>query len=171
MKRIAMCLLAGSALLSQGAFAQNAYLGAAIGSTSYSEDGFDETDDGFKLNAGIRINENFAIEGNYIDFGRPEGPFYGIDSSVRVDGFGLSALGIMPISDEFELFGKVGLFGWNADIKVGPFSSTDDGTDVIYGFGAAYRLSDQLSLRAEWEFVDLEGGDLDMLSIGAQLDF
>ena len=171
MKKIAIWVLTGSAFISQGVFAQNAYLGAALGVTNYSDDGFDESDDGFKMLAGIRVNENMAIEGNYMDFGRQEGPFHGIKSNIKIDGFGLAAVGILPLSNEFDLFGKVGVFGWNADLTVGSVSTSDDGTDMLFGFGAAYHVSNQFSLRTEWEFIDIDGGDLDMLSIGAQLSF
>ena len=42
----------------------------------------------------------------------------------------------------------------------------DDGTDVVYGLGAAYNITQNLSVRGEWERYDFDGDDVDLLSVG-----
>jgi opacity protein-like surface antigen len=48
----------------------------------------------------------------------------------------------------------------------------DDGTDPAYGLGAAFRLTDAVSLRAEYELFDVgDLDDLNMWSAGVEFNF
>ncbi len=53
-----------------------------------------------------------------------------------------------------------------------PVSSDDDGTDVSYGLGVGYRITNKFGLRIEWEKYEV--GDVDELtfiSLGASFGF
>ena len=85
-------------------------------------------------------------------------------------------VGIAPLANQFELFGKLGLIFWDEDFKVnGTTTYSDDGTDLTFGFGGAFTVNPQFSIRVEWEFYAIEDsvGDLDtdLLSVGLQFNF
>ena len=171
MKKGLRLALLGMGFLSSAVFAQGGYLGAGFGSANYSEDNFEDSDTGLNIFGGMRFNENFALELSYMDFGKQEDSFYGYDASVEVTGLGFSVVGILPIDEKFEIFGKLGLFSWDVDVTLDSYKTSDDGSDAMIGLGAAYHINEQFDIRAEWNVIDVDGADLDMLSVGAQFNF
>src|SRR3982074_1080676 len=129
-----LCLVGLAALNSPVAVAadDNWYLGGSIGQSrsenSHSRIGTqlggsgltvnsisdDSRDVGFKLFGGKKFNKNFAVEGGYFDLGKfgftanttPAGTFGG---TIKLNGFNVDALGILPITDKFSAFGRAGL--------------------------------------------------------------
>ncbi|OYY61841.1 MAG: hypothetical protein B7Y50_02985 [Hydrogenophilales bacterium 28-61-11] len=128
----------------------------------------------------------FAVEGAYTNLGEASansiitvpGPAV---ANVTVEGeaWTVSALGIFPIGDKFSLFGRLGVNFWNADVSAtattsgasAALSGDDDGTDMVYGVGAAYSFTPNLSVRGEWERYDLYDTDVDRLSAGISWNF
>jgi opacity protein-like surface antigen len=115
---------------------------------------------------------NFAIEGGYIDFGEystihkleatEEDPAY------EAKGVSLMAVGIAPVSERVNIFGKLGVLRWEQDIKDPnkPEQGTvhNEGTDLAIGAGAEVKLHENVSLRGEVEhFEDL---DANLFSVG-----
>ena len=139
--------------------------------------GCDEKDSGFKIFGGYRVNPNFAIEGSYFDYGDataratfPGGP---LTLTGEATAFGVAAVGILPVSPQFSLFGKLGIL--MTDVKataVGPAgvgTGSDDETGLHFGIGAMFDFTRNLGLRLEWERNDEV--EIDMLSIGLQVRF
>ena len=147
----------------------------------------DETDTGFKLYAGNRLNGNFALEGGFTDFGKfsatrnVTAPAVGSAmATVKSSGFHFDALGILPLGG-FDLFAKVGLIytttktdlstsGALVSVSANGKSSEFDGK---YGIGAEYRLPNAMGIRAEWERALNVGdpnktgeGNIDLISVG-----
>lgn len=171
--------LATLTALSTPVFAQGFYLGASAGQAQADEVcddiddlGFagscDDDDTGWKLNLGYQFTPYWGVEAFYVDFGEladAEGTVLGAPVTVEadVDGYGAALVGTYPIGD-FSLFGKVGFISWDSDASVtgnaGSVSADDDGTDAMFGLGAGYSLTEQLSLRAEWEYYDEVEADL-----------
>jgi OmpA-OmpF porin, OOP family len=157
------------------------YVGGSFGKTEDKEGcpttSCDLEDDGWKIFAGYRLNRNFALEGAYADWGTftAGGTFLGLPSDVKVDvsTWSAAALGILPLADRFELFGKAGISLTKVDGSgsVGgiPVSDSDDETELLWGFGAIFNVTRNLALRAEWERLDKSEGD--MMSIGIQYRF
>jgi OOP family OmpA-OmpF porin len=131
----------------------------------------DDEDTGFKIFGGYKANEHFAIEALWADLGEVSVSGPGGSLSLSVDGFGAAAVGILPLNEKFGLFGKIGMFMW--DISGGGLASgaSDDGTDIMFGAGVNWNLTQKFGLRAEWERFDVDGDDVDFLSIGAQFNF
>lgn len=93
---------------------------------------------------------------------------------MDTSGINISAVGIIPLSPSFELFGKIGIFGWDANARDttggAPFSGKEDGADVSFGLGASYNLARNVSVRAEWErFRAVD--DIDLVSLGIVFRF
>jgi OOP family OmpA-OmpF porin len=167
--------------------AQGAYIGGSIGQAQVdgfcdSEPGFavtscDDKDTGWKVFLGYRVNRNFAVEGSYMnggEFGGTVSSIFGT-ASVKADAtaWGIAALGIVPVSEQFELFGKLGFVRGesDADVNIGGTIVTvgDSGTELAYGLGAVYNITRNFGIRAEWENID--DADISLLSIGIQYKF
>lgn len=163
------------------------YVGGSVGQTEAGNwcegaPGFaltscDDEDTGFKGFIGYRFNRNFAVEGSYMDAGEFSATVSagGTSASVTADAtaWGIAAVGFLPLSERFELFGKIGFVSGESEatVSVGgsTFSTGDDGTELHYGLGAIYNLTRNWGVRAEWENVD--DADISMLSIGVQYRF
>ena len=159
------------------------YIGGSLGQTELdvsSEDQtfisnnggkIDETDTGFKVFGGYRVNNYVAIEGFYADFGEASIEVNGNKATMGSDSLGISVVGVIPVTERFELFGKVGLHAWDVELEsnVGVFSN-EDGTDTMFGFGAAYTIN-QVSIRAEYEGYTVENEDISMMSVGIAYKF
>lgn len=146
----------------------------------------DDTDTGWKAFAGYRFMKYLAVEGAYTNFGEATAnsivtaPSAGVvNTTLESDAWTLSALGILPLGDRFSLFGRVGVNFWNIDVSAtgtggggtATASDSDDGTDWVYGVGAAYDFTPNLSARGEWERYDFDDSDVDLLSAGISWSF
>ena len=144
---------------------------------------------GYKLQAGYKFNQNFGIEGGYVDLGKSKytatvtgGSFL---ADIKVTGWTLAGIGVLPLGNAFSVFGKLG--GVYADVKVtatarsGTAAASARGSDTSwspnYGAGLMYALSPAATLRLEYErFSNMGGnnsakGDVDLLSLGLQWAF
>jgi len=98
--------------------------------------------------AGVKLNENVAIEGEYVVMGQ-------FQNSPRLDlsGAGISAVAIMPFSnDKYSLFWKVGLMNMASKLTAGPggtltASSSESKTGVSLGFGGQIAFTPNIALR------------------------
>lgn len=167
---------------------------ALLGWTCSASD--DDKDTGFKLFAGYRINENFSLEGMFVDFGEMSAEatiFDGVDSlsesiSAEATGLAVVAVGNFPLSDSASLLAKFGLFRWEVDGEhrvtstVPGFafseSASDSGTDPMFGLGIEFMMGKAWGIRAEWEkFTDVGDAattgqsDVDFLSLSALFSF
>ena len=147
------------------------YFGAAIGSADM--EGVD--DSSFKIFGGSR-QDNVGFEAAYHDLGKQEESGLGLTASIEVTGIELSGAGFMPVSPTFELFGKIGVLLWDADLSLTGYPSVSiDGTDLILGFGAQFTPSNDTSIRLEFQTttLDFEGIDMDtdVISIGVAFNF
>lgn len=157
------------------------FVEAGVGMSSIdlgSEPGWsvDEEDVFFSIGAGYSFNKMFALETGYIDLGEAEATetATGDTAKVTADGFYFGPRLTLEITPQFEAYGRVGVFTWDAEVKGSDgFSASDDGTDVYFGIGAAYKISEQVSLGADWTRYTFEsdGDDVDVDAFGAKLKF
>jgi OOP family OmpA-OmpF porin len=187
---IAAAVLAwgGLAVASQ-ASAQGFYIGGAVGKSDHDDGNaipdlitsgsVDGSDTGFKVFGGYQFNPYFGVELAWVDLGKAgySGTFFGAPvtgGTVKTSGLNLSAVGTLPLGSGFAIFGKAGVFAWEAkanDVTGGvPFSAKDDGGDLSLGIGASYDFTKNFSIRAEWERFKAVG-DIDLLSIGLVYKF
>lgn len=152
---------------------------------SITSSSVDDTDTGWKLYGGYRFRVSTvidtALEYGFVDLG--EAIFDGVSdgtgffwfpgpvrADVEADGLYVAYV-VGKAFGKWSLFGKFGLFKWDAELGIvdsGPaFSDDDDGTDAMYGAGGGYRVSDRVAVRAEWEvFTDVFDEDIRLLSLG-----
>ncbi len=167
MKRIlyvAVALVAAMVFFAPSADA-GIYVGGSIIQTSLDveESNFDEDDTGIKVFGGWTLFKFLGLEAGYYDMGSPE------NNQIKADltAFGLSARGILPVGKPLELFAKVGYMAWDLESNQGD----NDDTDLTYGVGAAWVFGGHISIRAEYEILDVDGADVDLFSLGAAFRF
>ncbi|MCG7588175.1 outer membrane beta-barrel protein [Photobacterium sp. OFAV2-7] len=194
MKKTIISLGIISALFPAFANAGNAYIGASVGQASYDnlatsdiEDSasslgmsiIDDSDTGFKVFGGYRANEHFAVELFYanlgevsVNLGAASSLFGTNELTIEQDTLGASLIGILPVTDNFELFGKVGFHAWDATINLTSDVKVEaaDGTDPMFGAGIAYKYN-RVSIQAEFERYQLDETDIDLMSIGLAYHF
>jgi OOP family OmpA-OmpF porin len=159
-------------------------LGAGFITTSITDD---NRDIGYKIFGGYQFNKNFALEGGYFDLGKfgftsiTAAPSAGtLSGNIKLRGLNLDAVGILPITDKFSAFGRVGLNYAEArddftstgavPVLANPNPSKRD-TNYKFGLGLQYALTDSLALRAEAERYRIDDavgnkGDVDLISVG-----
>jgi OmpA-OmpF porin, OOP family len=139
---------------------------------------------GFKLYGGYQFHRNFALEGGYFDLGKfgytantvPAGT---LDGNIKLKGFNLDAVGILPFNERFSALGRVGLnyakasdsFTGTGAVNVTNPNPSKSGTNYKVGLGLQYAFTDALGLRAEVERYrvnDAVGnkGHVDLFSVG-----
>jgi OOP family OmpA-OmpF porin len=185
--KIGILVAAGIIPLAQHGFADNkdkdavhAYVGANYGGYKSRGDEFDDDNDFIEGDVGVFISQYFGIEGSYADFGEIGGDL----ASADIDGYGVAAIGRLPLSDTFAIYIKGGYFWWSADVEVGPFSKDVDGEDPFYGVGVDFAVSDHFNLSLEYDRfkVDLSDSslpdtiddyktDIDTVKVGAKFLF
>lgn len=166
MKKIIPVLFLSAFLIPTLANAQG-YIGGSIGQSDYEDE---ETDTGFKIYGGYKVNQNFAIEGGYTDLGKISDG----SASFSVDGLEIAAVGMLPVNPQFDVFGKVGLFLANTEASVAGLGSVDDDSnDIFFGLGVAYQVNQQVSIRGTYDFygVDFFGLDIDIDLLAVGVDF
>ena len=156
------------------------YVGAGIGSAGVDEtfDSFDFDDDveAYRFLGGYRFGETFGIEAGYLNFGDFEqrtdlGNTTAI-TRLTADGWTLGGTLDLPVSDFVSLFGRGGVFVWDADVDVnGVRAAVDDDSNPYYGAGAKVSLTSNFSLVGDWTRYELDDVDTDVFSLGFEFRF
>ncbi len=144
----------------------------------------DDRDVGYKLYGGYQFNRNFALEGGYFDLGKfgfaattvPAGTLNG---SIKLRGFNLDAVGILPITEKLSALGRVGVnyaeardqFSGTGAVTVANPNPSKRDTNYKYGLGVQYAFTEALAMRVEAERYRIDDavgnkGDVDLISVG-----
>jgi opacity protein-like surface antigen len=169
---------------------------------------FDDTDFSFAVTVGYRLTRHLAVEGAFTQLGtvkhssRARGTFFGtaeggtLDTSIESEtkGFTLSALGILPLNREWEVYGRAGaLFATNkfsvsivtrGDNFIHPIgerfsdSFSSSTTEYFAGLGISRRVFEIYAFRLEYqrffdagEFDTGGVGDIDAVLLGLSASF
>jgi len=162
----------------EGAFADN---DLQLDQTSQNKDTKATT---WQAILGYRLNPYIAGEITYLDL---SGPTYRLSgdatfpptfiaavpvttkSEWNATGVPLSVLGIWPITDEWEVFGRVGVFIGDVDLQVAANAdngtanarsrASESATEFIGGAGVNYNFMDVWTARAEWQGMPSVGNN------------
>ena len=184
MKKTLFAAVATTLLAASPAFAADDtgfYVGAGVGNFAANSDliyngkDWDGSDFGYKVFGGYQFMKWLAAEAEYVDGGEPDDNFNSpafpddrLKASVGITGFVGSAVGIWPIGESFNLFGKLGFIYWDADgsakirDEVGTIVKTsvgEDGTDFAWGVGGTWNFTETFGVRAEYQGFELSNFD------------
>lgn len=122
---------------------------------------------GIKAYGGWQINPQFALEAGLVGLGRMNTSA----GSVRSRGLFVDAVGTLPIAQQWNLLGRVGLVNAKTSVP----GDSDRGTGIKFGAGAEYQLSKTLAVRGEWERYRLSAfgshPNTDQFSLGVKMGF
>ena len=152
---------------------------------------FDESEFGWSATVGYRVNRYLAAELAYLDFGSIDVaetfdlanslPFpvepgeFTFDFDLRVVGPMISVMGLLPISEKIEVFGRAGVLWATQELPLAPQFSFEE-AEERWGLGLGFQaeLGRGWSARIEYQrFEDIDGtevsGDLrlERLLLGA----
>jgi OOP family OmpA-OmpF porin len=143
----------------------------------------DERDVGYKLFVGKQLSRHFGVEASFFDYGKfdfntttAQGGRLG--GTIGYKGVSLDLLGMMPFTDRFGAYGRVGMaytksahsFVGDGQAPLGKFGGSDKKLTPKVGLGLEYKLSEALALRAEVERTSVTdriraNGKADMYSL------
>ena len=156
-------------------------LGSGFATSSITND---DHDTGYKLFGGYKFNRNFAVEGGYFDLGRfgytattvPAGTLNG---NIKLKGLNLDAVGILPITEKFSAFGRVGVnyaeardsFSGTGAVNVLNANPSKREANLKFGGGLQYDFTQSLGMRLEAERYRIndavgDKSDVDLVSVG-----
>jgi OOP family OmpA-OmpF porin len=172
-------LAATSAMADDPAASTSFYVGGSLGKSNFKsqcDTGVSCSDPSvnFKLLAGYQFSPNFAVEGAYLDFGTIKASVEDFKMKARLHSFTLAGLGIIPLSNEAQLFGKIGMHYSRGKVDIdfpygyGSSSSSGHKTGLLLGAGLKYDFTKDLAGRVEYERLNFGSDTLstDRNSIG-----
>ena len=156
--------------------ANKMYFGGSIGPSdagSYctGATSCEDKDTAWKVFGGYKMTERLSAEAAYVNLGDIHKTTGGTVQNSDVSALTAAAVAAMPINDQFDIFGKVGVMRWSSDNTAGD----ESGFGMTYGVGAKMNISEKTKLRAEWEKLPSietapgEKTDVNMLSVGVEL--
>jgi len=141
----------------------------------------DDSDTSVRGNIGYQFNQNWSGEFGYTSFGTLfEADDNDFNASQKANAWTLSAVGTLPLSDRFGIFGRVGAARYSTDN-----SGTVQGVPVdddhkikpYFGAGVKFDITDHFLIRAEYQLytdisrVDGDKDDVQGLYAGATFRF
>lgn len=142
---------------SMGSYSLNSpgqrYFGFNAGQSDYSVGNgngafaSDNKDTAYNIYGGSYFNNNFGLELGYTDFGRINRGGGDTDAA----GINLSLVGKLPLSNSFNLLGKVGTTYGHTRVSSAPGSGIAQGSES--GFGLSYGIGAEYAFNPNWSAV------------------
>jgi outer membrane immunogenic protein len=132
-----------------------------LGGTWFNTNDEDVDVTGVTGRLGYRFHPNFGVEGE-ASFGidGDTADVLGTPVDVELDNqFGAYAVGFLPISDNFELLGRVGYAQVEAEGSFGGFTAGVNDDGVAAGVGVQYGFSPNFGVRGEYTRLSADDSD------------
>jgi OOP family OmpA-OmpF porin len=143
-------------------------------------------DGGYRLKLGYQYSRYFAVEGQYVDFGRTAGDAFAspgnLASAFRSTGMGVDTVAMLPWRS-FSFYGRLGAYRGESRNAFAQYSTllfgdaTSQRTRWRYGMGVRYDFTKSLGIKAELERYSPLGTPLDpqaetdLISVGLSWRF
>jgi OOP family OmpA-OmpF porin len=163
-KAILLSSLLALASISSTAFAgdEGFYAGGNVGvgkpivNTPNGEDKKSSAVGGIVL--GYKFSKYLAVEGEYTGIGKVTDKASG---TVKGDAASIAAIGFIPLNEEFNLYGKLGVAATKTRVSSSLAPMNDDTrTAVTYGLGGEYNLNKNIGIRLGWDHYSASVKDL-----------
>jgi OOP family OmpA-OmpF porin len=138
--------------ISAPALADNMYFAADLGSATYENMAPLPNPGKLGLGLGFRISPTIAAELGLTIFGDSIWNYGSGQATLSASSFHPTIVGSLPISDQFDLIGKVGVAFNKAKIVDTFFGEASvSSTSPMFGFGAQFNINQQFSMRLQYE--------------------
>lgn len=147
------------------------YVGATVGEADYDLAHYDEATS-YSLLVGYQVNPYLAVEAAWLDLGEAKDdipPRW----KISTEGLEANVVGILPLTEVFSAYGKVGVYLWDAELSQRGFGDleSDDGEDLTATLGLRAAVLPNLDLNLEYKFMELDDTDVDNVAVGVHYRF
>ena len=185
-KSLLAALVAAALIVPFAAQAEGTYVTLGVGQSDYSNLGpgvSAQRPTGFNLGVGFAIDKTWDLEVGYLHFGNfnfSETIAVGETVSVKGDTQSIyaAAIGKVPVSETFSVFGKIGLAVHRSDVTditpLGTEKASDTKVNYLLGGGVSYQFTKELTGLVDYTYFDkVNDGDtkLSLLSVGLRYAF
>ena len=135
----------------------------------------------YKVFAGYNINENFSVEAFYSSLGSynytifTTGPVVNASGSFKLNAYGADILAKLPVAETNSVYLRVGYFQSKTDFTFagGGISVSDSSktSNVKFGIGGDYGVTENISLRTDWEYYNDKDTPINVFSLGLVANF
>ncbi|MDQ6990130.1 MAG: porin family protein [Mariprofundaceae bacterium] len=138
----------------------------------------------YKVFAGYNINEKFAVEVFYSNLGSynitlaTTGPVRSGTGSNKVKAYGVDVLAKLPIAETNSMYLRVGYFQAKFNsmttanlIKGSNINVSSKSSNVKFGVGGDYGLTENWSVRTDWEYYNVPSTPINVFSLGLVANF
>lgn len=140
------------------------YVGADYDYTSINYDNnadsiLSDSLSGGDVHIGARIHKYLGFEGSYFDTASSSKNVGALNTSVKLEGYTLDAMGYLPVADKVELIGTAGVSRLKATLSLSGLlagTGSEWETKGRIGGGAQYWITDNLNIRG---LVRYQGAD------------
>ncbi len=138
------------------------------GTTSVSGD-FEDSAAVWRAFAGYQFNKYLGLQADYVWYGTtqdqiPQNSSYNV--KVNGDAWEAAVRLSYPFGEHFEVFSRVGWNWYNVDAKPQYVKGqSDSNDDMLYSGGMVFKFTPALSASAEYEVIDISGGDLNTATL------
>ncbi|AXK38835.1 porin family protein [Crenobacter cavernae] len=154
--KLTRTLLIASTLIAAAGAAQAADTGlygyGNLGHTDQKPEGLKnakDRDGSGGLGLGYRVNDNFAVEGGYANYGKTKAN----NGEIKRDGARVAALGILPLNDKVDVYGSASANYVHTKGTVNGVSRTANDWAPGVGVGVGYKLTDRVGVRAGYDRI------------------
>lgn len=178
----------GSAGSSNTSFSQQDYSLANAGVTE-SKDGRETA---YRFLVGYNFDRNWALEGAYTSLGEPKYKYAGTigavvgagEARVKNDAWSLSVKGAIPVSPQFDIFGRLGWTYNRSELNASftaawagtpaatslSWSASKNRSDALVGIGVEFKPQKNWGIRAEYDNYGRFGNKLNTISDTGRTD-
>jgi OOP family OmpA-OmpF porin len=138
---------------------------------------FDDSTTTMSLFIGMDLNETFAVEGFYANHGESKINIPALSYTATIKGttMGLAVKAGTNFSDDIRGFVKLGYHSWKSESNENDNgvlgTEKDDGTDLLYGIGIEYKLSETAAVVAGYDRFTYNDSNITDMSIGIKYRF
>ena len=126
----------------------------------------DDSQFAYSLGVGFAATENFSIEADYqeassLDAETDCPPGFAcliipVSTQADLTRISLSLVASVPLSDRFDVYGRVGWASWDIDFDGISAAFDTSGDDLLYGAGLRASLSDFWTAFVEYQRIELD---------------
>lgn len=146
------------------------YYGLGVTQHSIDDSGSDVEVMTFDGRLGTYFNENFSGEVR-LGFGIKDDSYLGADVEMK-NFYGAYLRAGIPVTDGFYPYAIAGYTKAKIEVSDLGFSASDSESDVSYGFGADFAVSDDVDITVEYmKYLDKDGAEIDGIGLGFKARF